>query len=329
MNADLLDLKAFVTVAELGSFVRSAKALNLSQPALSRRIQKLEEAFGAPLLERSTHHVALTMVGRDFMPKVRRFIDELETSVLAIQELGSRSAGLITIAAVPTAVFYFLPAVIARFSAAYPRIRVRILDIGANDGLEAVGRGEADFGINFIGASHAEIDFTRLVEDPFVLACRKDHPLATRQQVTWRELAGERVITVGRASGNRALIDSALAQRGTQLAWAYEVTHLSGSLGLVEAGLGVAVLPRLATPAGEHPIIRTVALAEPEVSRTIGVVRRHGSVLSPPAAQFLTMLLETWQAPRPAAGGGVEAGRKREARADRARGGVSSFQPGG
>src|SRR3954469_14720628 len=203
MNAELLDLKAFVTVAELGSFVRTAKALNLSQPALSRRIQKLEEALGTPLLERSTHHVALTMVGRDFMPKVRRFIDELETSVLAIQDLGTRSSGLVTIAAVPTAVFYFLPAVIARFSASYPRIRIRILDIGANEGLEAVGRGEADFGINFIGASHAGIDFTRLVEDPFVLACRKDHPLATRRRVTWGELSSQRVIIVGRASGNR------------------------------------------------------------------------------------------------------------------------------
>lgn len=294
MNAELLDLKAFAMVAELGSFVRTARALNLSQPALSRRIQKLEEALGAPLLERSTHHVALTMVGRDFLPKVRRCIDELETAVLAIQDLGARSGGVITIAAVPTAVFYFLPTVIGRFSAAYPRIRVRILDVGANEGLEAVGRGEADFGINFIGASHPEIDFTRLMEDPFVVACRKDHPLAGRTVVSWADLANERVITVGRGSGNRALIDSALAQRGTRLAWAYEVTHLSGSLGLVEAGLGVAVLPRLATPAGEHPIIRTVALGDPAVSRTIGVVQRHGAVLSPPAARFLSMLLEVW-----------------------------------
>ena len=121
MNAELLDLKAFVTVAELGSFVRTAKTLNLSQPALSRRIQKLEEALGATLIERSPRHVALTMVGRDFLPKVRRLIDEFETSVLAIRDLGTRSSGLITIAAVPTAVFYFLPHAISRFSARYVR----------------------------------------------------------------------------------------------------------------------------------------------------------------------------------------------------------------
>jgi DNA-binding transcriptional LysR family regulator len=295
MNFELVDLKAFVTVAELGSFVRAARALNLSQPVLSRRIQKLEESLGAALLERSTRHVALTMVGRDFVPKVRRFLDEFETSVLGIRDLGARTSGQVSIAAVPTAVFYFLPRAISRFSAAYPRIRIRILDVSANEGLEAVARGDAEFGINFIGASHPEIDFTPLAEDPFVLACRHDHPLASQRQVSWAELAGHRVITVGRSSGNRALIDNALAGRNVRLDWSYEVTHLSASLGLVEAGLGVAVLPRLATPAADHPIIRAVSLVSPEVTRTIGIVQRHGAALSPPAAQFLAMLLDRWK----------------------------------
>jgi DNA-binding transcriptional LysR family regulator len=296
MNFELVDLKAFVAVAELGSFSRAAKAVNLSQPALTRRIQKLEEGLGAALFERSTRHVALTMVGREFVPKVRRFLDEFEASMLGIRDLGARSSGLVSVASVPTAVFYFLPRTISRFSEAYPRIRIRILDLGANDGLEAVARGEADFGINFIGASHAEIDFTPLAEDPFVVACRSDHPLASRQQVTWKELAAHRVITVGRTSGNRALIDNALAQHGLQLTWSYEVTHLSGSLGLVEAGLGVSVLPKLATPAADHPIIRSIPLVQPEIVRTIGIVRRHRAALSPGAMQFLEMLLEIWKA---------------------------------
>jgi DNA-binding transcriptional LysR family regulator len=236
------------------------------------------------------------MVGRDFIPKVRRLLDEFETSVLGMRDLGARSRGQISIASVPTAVFYFLPRAISRFSSAFPRIRIRVLDLGANEGLEAVARGEADFGINFIGASHPEIEFTPLAEDPFVVACRSDHALALRQQVTWKELAAHRVITVGRTSGNRALIDNALAQHGLQLNWSYEVTHLSGSLGLVEAGLGVSVLPKLATPAADHPIIRSIPLVQPEIVRTIGIVRRRRAMLSPGATQFLEMLLETWKA---------------------------------
>ncbi|AWJ92745.1 LysR family transcriptional regulator (plasmid) [Azospirillum baldaniorum] len=296
MNFELVDLKAFVAVAELGSFNRAAELLNLSQPALSRRIQKLEDTLGVALFERSTRHVALTMVGRDFMPKVRRFLDEFESSLLGISDLGARSGGQITIASVPTAVFYFLPNAISRFSVAFPRIRIRILDLGANEGLEAVARGEADFGINFIGTSHPDIEFTPLAEDPFVVACRHDHPLAARREVGWDELAAHRVITVGRTSGNRALIDNALAQHGLKLNWSYEITHLASSLGLVEAGLGVAVLPKLATPASGHPIIRTIPLSHPKISRTIGVVRRHGAILSPMAARFLEVLLGSWKA---------------------------------
>lgn len=295
MNFELLDLKAFVAVAELGSFVRASKLMNLSQPALSRRIQKLEETLGVALFERSTRNVALTMVGRDLMPKVRHLLDEFETSLLGIGDLGVRSGGQVSIASVPTAVFYFLPNAIARFTGAYPRIRIRILDLSANEGLEAVARGEADFGINFIGSSHPEIDFTPLTEDPFVVACRHDHPLASQTSVAWEDLAAHRVITVGRTSGNRALIDNALARHALKLNWSYEITHLGSSLGLVEVGLGVAVLPKLATPASDHPIIRTMPLTHPKISRTIGVVRRRGAVLSPMAGRFLEMLLGFWK----------------------------------
>jgi len=295
MTPDLLDLKAFVSVARLSSFARSAQALNLSQPALSRRIRKLEESLGAPLLERTTRRVTLTMVGRSFLPKVQRLIDEFETSVLAIGDLGARSSGLVSVATVPTAMSYFLPIAISRFAEAYPRSRVRILDIGANDGLEAVVRGEVDFGINFIGESHADIEFRHLIEDPFVVACRHDHPLASLRRVTWADLALQRLITVRQSSGNRALIDSALARLGTQLRWTYEVAHLSSTLGLVEAGLGVAVLPRLATPVAGHPTICTMPLVEPEIRRTIGILRRRGATYSPHAHHFLHMLLDTYR----------------------------------
>jgi DNA-binding transcriptional LysR family regulator len=295
MNFELADLRAFVTVADMRSFVRAAKSLNLSQPALSRRIQKLEHSLGVPLLERSTRNVTLTMVGRDFIPKVRRFLGEFETSIFGLGDVSARGSGQVSVASVPSAVFYFLPRALSRFSDAYPRVRVRILDLGANEGLEAVERGDADFGVNFIGTSHPDIDFTPLSEDTFVLACRHDHPLAERTRVTWEELTAHRVITVGHNSGNRTLIDNALSQCGLRLNWSYEVMHLSGCLGLVEAGLGVAVMPRLATPAAGHPIIRTVPLADPSVTRTIGIVRRRSVALSPFAASLSGLLLAAWR----------------------------------
>jgi DNA-binding transcriptional LysR family regulator len=222
-------------------------------------------------------------------------LDEFDSSLFAMREVGRQRGGLISLACVPTAAFYFLPSVIARFNEQYPNIRFRILDLSANEGLESVARGEVEFGINLLGASDPELTFEPLIEDPFVLACRRDHPLANRDLLTWSDLEGQPLVAVSRTSGNRILLDAALVRAGVRLSWSYEVTHLSTSLGLVEAGLGISVLPKLATPQADHPIIVTRPIQNPEVSRTIGVVRRRGGRLAPAAERFLEMLLGTWR----------------------------------
>jgi len=205
--------------------------------------------------------------------------------------------GQISLACIPTATFYFLPSVIARFNAEYPNIRFRILDVPASEGLACVARGEVEFGINLVGASDPDLLFEPLLDDPFVLACRRDHPLASRAEVTWSDLFGHALITVSRASGNRILLDAALVKAKIHLSWMYEVTHLTTSLGLVEAGLGISVLPKLATPQTEHPVIVTMPICGPVVSRNIGIVRRRTGSLAPAAQQFLDMLLGAWRTP--------------------------------
>jgi DNA-binding transcriptional LysR family regulator len=296
INFELLDVRAFLAVIELGGFHKAAEALAISQPALSRRIQSLEAAVGAPLLERTTRHVAPTAIGRSFAPMARRLIDEFEDSLLGVTGLGDRQAGLITLACVPTAVFYFLPQAIEQFARTYPRIRIRILDVSANDGLEAVRSGEAEFGINFTGSADAGLTFTSLLDDPFVLACRRDHHLAAKEDVTWADLEEETLIGVSRQSGNRQTLEDALGRTSVRLAFRYEVNHLTTSLGLVERGLGVSVLPRLATPPAEHSVIVTRLLTGPIVQRTIGIVERRASRLSPLAQRFRDMLIARWSA---------------------------------
>ncbi|ALN91311.1 MULTISPECIES: LysR family transcriptional regulator [Lysobacter] len=295
INCEILDLRAFLTVSETRSFHRAAEALHVSQPALSRRIQKLEEAVGAPLLERTTRSVSLTAVGQNLLPLVRRMLEEFDGSLFAARGIDDGRGSQVTIACLPTAAFYFLPSVIARFHEEHPNVRFRILDLSATEGLQAVERGEVEFGINFMGASDPELNFDVLVEDPFVLACRRDHPLALKRKVTWNDLSSHRLITVHRTSGNRILLDGALARENLKLSWFFEVTHLSTSLGMVEAGVGISVLPRMATPQQEHPILVTRPLQHPVVSRTIGIVRRRNAVLSAAAEQFLQMLKTTWQ----------------------------------
>lgn len=293
INCEILDLRAFQHVVELGSFHRAADALNMSQSALSRRLQKLEATVGAPLLERTTRQVAPTGIGRELLPLVKRMLGEFDHSLFSLKDVSPQRRGLITMACVPTAGFYFLPKAIRRFNDEFPHIRFSIQDLSAHEGLKAVSRGEVEFGIN-LGHSDPDLDFDALIDDPFVVVMPKDHPLAVHQKVHWSQLDGYRLIAIHPSSGNRTLVDAAMARANLRLNWFYE-THLNTSLGLVEAGLGICVMPRLATPQEEHPFLVTRPMIDPSIIRTIGVVKRRNGVLSPAAERFLEMLMTAWK----------------------------------
>lgn len=295
MNLDIHGLQAFARIAELGTFQKAAKALFLSQSALSRRISKLESDLGVRLLDRTTRRVRLTAVGRDFMPQARRLIEELETSIAGLRDMAKLGSGQVALACVPTAAIHILPPVIRDYAMKHPENRIRILDVHANEVLQAVLRGEAEFGLTLLGADEPEVDIDPLFEDPFVLACHRDHPLAKRRTVRWSELNHHRVITVGRLSGNRALLEFGLPTHLPQQRWTYEVQHsFSTGLGLASAGMGVIAVPMLALAGRRDARLVSRLLVEPKLTRTLALIRRRGATLSPAAQEFLSMTRSRW-----------------------------------
>lgn len=286
INFDLNDLQAFRAVAELASFRKAAEAVHLSQPAFSRRIDKLEQALGVRLLERTTRRVTLTAVGRDFERKVRELLDDLDATLLGIRGVTGTRMGEVTIACVPSTVYYYLSEVLRRYREQCPKVRVKVLDAGANDVLASVARGEADFGLNFVGAQEGELEFVPLAEERFVAACRRDHALAKLRHVSWAKLGEYDYISVGRSSGNRVLLDQALAGLPARPVAIYEAQHVTTTLGLVEAGLGVAAVPSMAMPGRDHPLLVSVPLVDPVITRKVGLIRRRGRSLSPAAQQL-------------------------------------------
>lgn len=292
INFDLNDLVAFRAVAELANFRKAAETVHLSQPAFSRRIGKLEQALGVRLLERTTRRVTLTAVGRDFERKVRELLDDLDSTLLGIRGVAATRMGEVTVACIPSTVYYYLSQVIRRYHERSPRVRVKVHDAGANEVLAAVARGEADFGINFTGAQEGDLEFEPLVEERFVAACRRDHPLARLRRVSWSQLGAYDYISVGRTSGNRVLLDQALAGVRDRPHAIYEVQHVTTTLGLVEAGLGVAAVPAMAMPGPDHPLLVSVPLVDPVVTRKVGLIRRRGRSLSPAAKQLYDLFRE-------------------------------------
>ena len=298
INMTLDEVHAFVAVASTGSFKSAAESLYLSQPALSRRIDNLEQALQARLLERTTRRVSLTPQGHDFLGHAMAGLDALQAGVSEVARESARRATHVTVACIPTVATHVLPRVFAAFSARHPEVRLRMLDEGSREVLRAVHGGEADFGLSLLGALSPDVDFQPILTEEYVLAMHRDHALAGRDSVSWRDLLQERMVSVAGDSGNRSLIDHALSRLKRRPTVHFEANHVSGALGLVAAGLGVAIVPRLALSLSAGPSLVGRPLRHPKIERTLGLILRKGRRLSPVCTELVDALRQELNDPR-------------------------------
>lgn len=297
MNISLEDVRAFLVISELESFRQAADRLAVSQSALSRRVRKIEDQLGARLFDRSTRRVALTAVGREFIPLAQRMVGEFERSLERIGDVIGRRRGLVTVASLMTVACGVLPRVAERFGAANPNVKLRILDATGPEILEHVRSGEAEFGIDMEGEPDAEIAFEPLAVEHYVLACRPDHPLAGTAPLPWSAVEGHRCVVLGPDSG----IGRQLRASVPSIDWQVEMQHLGTVLGFLAAGVGVAAVPALALSSINSAELSYRRLTRPEVERRIGLIRRRGAALSPAALGLRDFVVSEFAAFRQAA----------------------------
>ncbi len=298
MNIGLEDVRAFLVIAELESFSQAADRLAVSQSALTRRIQKIEDHLGARLFNRSTRRVELTAVGKAFSPLAHRMVGEFERSLGQINDVIQKRRGVVTVASLMTVAFGLLPLVAERFSAAHPKVRLRVLDATGAEISDHVRSGEAEFGIDMEGEPDAEIAFEPLAVDRYVLACRPDHPLAGETPIRWSTIKGHACVVLGPRSG----IGRQLRAAVPTLDWQFEMQHLSTVMGFLAAGMGVAAIPSLALTSVNRADLVYRPLTGPEVKRRIGLIRRRGTALSPAAQSLREHVVSEFAAFRKARG---------------------------
>lgn len=287
INFDFGDLESFVVLYEAGSFVAAARHLGQSQSALTRRIRRLEEELGSPLFERTTRSVRPTLAAKRLRGHAQTLLDGARLTLREMQDDTARThaqtSAIVTLASVPSAIPRLVIPALGLHGAGSGAARVRLQDLLANDVVEAVLDGRADFGITSLATEDPKARFETLFDDRILLVTPSDHPLAGPGALRWDALAGQRLILPMQGGGNRALIDRALSGQGLRLHWTYEVPRTATALELVRAGLGIAALPLAAVPLRDAEGLALRALSAPEVTRRFSLVTRADGQLSRPA----------------------------------------------
>lgn len=278
INIDFMDFETFLIVKETGSFHQAAERLGLSQSAVTRRIQKLEAQLDTQLFERSTRAVRPTLAAKRLQARAEAIVADVKETTMAMRDesmaFSHQRNAVVTVALVPTLISQYLPAAIQQMRAEGHGARVRVLDMGANEVGEAVAEGEADFGVCSLPAMEGNAHFEPLFDDPMVAVVSAEHHLAQADHVTWQQLLGEELILPARGTGNRLIIDEAIASQRLSLSWTYEVSRTSSTLAMVAGGVGVAIVPR--TAALGHGGIISLELKRPSIARPIGILTRLG-----------------------------------------------------
>lgn len=286
MKITIKQIQQFLAVAELGSFSRASKRLGTAQPALSQAIRDLEAELSVRLFDRTTRRVELTDAGRDFQNSAAKVVEELQHAVEGVHMLAERRRGRLRIAAPPLLASVVLPQAIAEFQKRYPGITVQLADVGTEQIVESVRNGKADCGLGTFSPAEDGIERLSLVRDSLMLFCDQRSPFNGKISVQWRDLEDQPLITLTRESGIRLLVEVGFESAEIALKPTFEVSQVTTAIALVEAGLGVAVLPTYALAAARHRKVTGKLLTEPNISRDVVMIHATGRSISPAVSAF-------------------------------------------
>lgn len=293
------EIEAFVAIARLGAFTRAARALHLSQPAVSRRIELLEQTLGASLFERLRGGVVLTEAGHTFLPYAEAVLASLHDGVEAVRALAQEDRGTITLALVGTLASTILTDSLRRFRDAHPKVRLLLRTAKSDEVSALVRRGEATLGLRYFADPHPDLICHPIHAEAMVVVCSSRHRLATVRTLDPQVLAGEPWVTfpmrpdpsadsIGRA------LERQLAACGLGGAEIVVIDGLTAQKRLIEAGFGLGLLPESSVQ--EELRLGTLkALKIPAMRLTIPVtmVHRRRAYLSGAARRLMAVLVQS------------------------------------
>jgi DNA-binding transcriptional LysR family regulator len=284
---DINQLEVFLAVAQEKSFSRAAESLHRTQPAVSQAIRRLETELGEPLFDRSSKDGTPTAAGRVLFEFAQQMLNLRQHAHAAIRELRDLHRGKLSIGANEYTVMSLLP-LIPIFRARHPHIKIEVRrSLASRIPGEILGR-DVEIGVVSFKPSDQAIKSVPVATDELALVVAPDHPLAARTIVSVHELGAESFIAHNVPSPYREKVVKTFEKQRTPLNISMEMPTLEAIKRLVENGLGVALIPRLAaqTEISRKQLVG-LTVREMRLERKLHLIYRKGATLSHAAKAFL------------------------------------------
>lgn len=276
---NLRDLRYFVALADTRHFGKAAERSFVSQPTLSAQIKKLETYLGVQLIERQPRKVTLTEMGARILPLARSILQESDEIVSLARNDHDPLSGKLKVALIPTIGPYLLPVVARKLRKQLPRLKLMLYEYQTQPLLEKLRAGDIDLGVLALPVPLDGLEVRPLYDEDFTLAVPSNSPLAKRSNVKIDDLTGETLLLL---EDGHCLRDQALDvcnRIDVKESEDYRATSLETLRQMVAAGLGITLLPQLATrgPFGSGQGLTVKEFSRPVPSRSVGAVWRKST----------------------------------------------------
>jgi LysR family hydrogen peroxide-inducible transcriptional activator len=245
---EMHQLRYFAAVARTGTFSKAARECRVAQPSLSQQILKLEDEVGERLFERTQRRALLTPAGSLFLPHALNILEAAERGRQEIREMGGQVRGKILVGALPTIAPYFLPAVVGSFRAKYPGVELIIHEETTQQLLRGLEEKELDLALISDASPSSRIEIQQLFSEELLLCLPAAHPLVRQTRVVARDLQHEKFILMQDGHCLGAQAQQFCETKGFRPEISCRSAQIGTVLAMVQAGLGISLIPEMAFP---------------------------------------------------------------------------------
>lgn len=287
-------LQTFILIVEKKSLTKAARALHLTQPAVSKQLNSLERFYGTPLLNRTSRHMEVTEAGKIVYEYSQQILAKINESLADVQALEKDLHGNLVLGASTIPGEYILPAALGRFQTLHPQVKVKLEIADSTEIGQMILDGKIEAGMIGITLENPVLRQEYLFKDELVVIAPRQHPLTKKKSITLEDFVEEPLIVREAGSGTRLAIENKLIEKGIapdKLKIRLELGSTEAVINAVAAGLGISLVSRFAVKsranAGEIAVLN---IRELPLERGLYFITRRDQVISPLVEAFYNFL---------------------------------------